>query len=140
MTYPELDIFVAEHEAQLRPLLGALWSVRPFKVEQFGPLTKYTLGQMPNGEWAMLHRLTEPDLGSPHDHPVSFTSTIIKGSYTERVYSNGAVATITWKAGSTHEIPADYIHTITELPDGEVWSLVMAGPVVNQWRHYPHLG
>ncbi|UOR07181.1 hypothetical protein MUN82_08800 [Hymenobacter aerilatus] len=88
----------------------------------------------------MLHCLREPDSGPMHDHPVHFTSTIVEGSYTERVYQDGVVVNITWKAGSTHEIPPDYIHTITELPDGPCWSLVLAGPVVREWKHYPQLG
>jgi len=137
--YPELDAFTARHETVLRELLGPHWPVKPWKVTQHGPLTKYTLGPTDDGRWAMIHGLTEPDAGPAHDHPVHFTSTIIQGSYTEKVYHDGVVATITWKEGSTHEIPPEYIHTITELPEGEVWSLCFAGPVVRAWKHYPEL-
>jgi hypothetical protein len=135
----ELEQLLSTHAHVIQPLLGDLWPVNPWKVEQFGPLTKYTLGPMEDGRWAMLHRLTEPDHGAPHDHPVAFTSIIIKGSYLERVYQNGTVQELLWEAGSSHDIAPDYIHTITELPEGECWSLCFAGPVVREWKHYPTL-
>ncbi|SNR92107.1 hypothetical protein [Hymenobacter mucosus] len=121
------------------PLLGNLWPVRPFKVEQFGPLTKYTLGEMPDGRWAMLHRLTEADAGSPHDHPCDMESHGIHGSYCEQVFCPGPMFKL-WGPGSSHHIGADCIHRITKLYNEEVWTLVFAGPVVRQWKHYPELG
>lgn len=135
----DLEAFTTRNETVLRSLLGPHWPVRPWKVEQFGPLTKYTLGPMADGRWVMLHHLTRPDSGSPHDHPCSLESHVIEGSYTEQVYLGEAIATITWKPGSVHEIPDDYIHLITDLPEGEVWTLCFAGPVVREWKHYPDL-
>lgn len=131
-----LESFVAAHQDRLRELLGPLWPVRPFKVDQYGPLTKYTLGELPSGRWAMLHRLTAADEGPPHDHPVRFDTTIIRGGYREALYQNGQIETIDRRPGAVFTIHPDTVHRITGLLDGESWSLCFAGPVVREWRHY----
>lgn len=117
-----------------------MWPIRPFKVEQFGALTKYTLGEAWPGTWVMLHRLAGPDAGPPHDHPCPLLAHILKGGYAENeFYPNGAVAMRQWQPGASHYIAPDCIHTITRLLDGPSWSLVFAGPVVREWQHYPEL-
>ena len=133
-----LDTFLATHEETLRSLLG-YWPVHVWKVEQFGPLTKYTLGEMPDKRWAMLHHLTQADTGPAHCHPCVM-ETYLFHPYVERVYQptgNGYHPEYTlWQAGSTHTIAPECIHQILFLPEGEAWSLVFAGPVVREWRHY----
>jgi hypothetical protein len=134
-----LDTLLTTHRQTLQDLLGTL-PLSIWKVEQYGPLTKYTLGQMPDGRWSMLHHLTAPDKGLPHDHPVAFTSTILVGGYRENVYHPVAdgyrMELVERLPGNTHDIAADCIHQIVELPEGECWSLCLAGPVVREWRHY----
>jgi hypothetical protein len=135
-----LDGLLAEYGDTIRALLpGYLHALVPFKVEQFGPLTKYTLGQLPNGRWAMLHHVIRPDSGPPHCHPCQMHSHRIKGSYWERLYQNGTARDVLRTEGSNHVIEPECVHLLTELPQGDAWTLVFAGPVVRQWRHYPEL-
>jgi len=139
-----LDELLATHAEAIRALLpDYLHHLVPFKVEQYGPLTKYTLGQLPDGRWAMLHRLTAADEGPPHDHPVQFESHIISGGYRETIYRPGhpthPFEDVDRRPGSCHFINPDCIHRITGLPSGECWSLCFAGPVVRQVSHYPEL-
>lgn len=146
----DLQALLDTHAAQLQKLLPPhLWPVQPFKIEQFGALTKYTLGPAypaPGGRgdvWAMLHHLTAPDAGPPHDHPVTFESHILAGGYRETVYRPGhpthPFENVDRRPGSCHNINADTIHRITDLPAGDCWSLCFASPVVREWRHYPEL-
>ncbi|TGE05579.1 hypothetical protein [Hymenobacter fodinae] len=136
----ELEQLLSTHGEVLQALLQPLWPINPFKVEQFGPLTKYTLGQMPDGRWAMLHRLTEADTGSPHDHPTRMDSHVLKGAYWEIIYhEDGRTERVLRAAGGYHTIWPHTVHRIVELPEGECWTLVLAGPVVREWRHYPEL-
>lgn len=137
--HPQLQTLLATHAHVLRPLLGHLWPVTPFKVQQFGPLTKYTLGQMPDGTWAMLHHVTQPDVGAPHSHPCRFHSYRIKGSYWERLFVKGRTQDVLREEGSNHVIEPNCIHSLTSLPEGDCWTLCFSGPVVRRWRHYPKL-
>jgi hypothetical protein len=133
-----LDDLLATHADVLQPLLGPLWPVRPFDVKQYGPLTKYSLGQV-DGEWLHLHHVTEVDQGAPHCHPCRMFSTRIKGRYWERIYVDGLVQEVLREEGTSHLIEPECIHLLTGLPDGEVWTLVRTGPVVREWQHYPEL-
>jgi len=135
-----LDTLLTTHAAQLQQLLPPhLWPLNPCKTEQFGPLTKYTLGEDQPGIWAMLHHLRAADTGAPHDHPVNFHTYIVSGGYVERLYEGGAWRDVARLPGQDHLIEATCIHSIIELPAGESWSLCFAGPVVREWKHYPEL-
>lgn len=139
-----LAAFLAAHADALRALLPPhLWPVAPFKVEQFGALTKYTLGEVEPGVWAMLHRLTAPDAGPPHCHPCDFDSLVLCGGYVERIWeptSDGWASRLVRRSrGASFLIPAERVHEIIDLPCGESWTYVQAGPVVRQWQHYPDL-
>ena len=135
-----LQSLLATHAAVLQPLLGPLWPVRPFKTEQFGPLTKYTIGQMPDGRWAMFHCLTAPDLGAPHDHPTRMDVVIIDGGYWETIFcDDGRTERVFRAPGGNHTIWPHTVHSITDLPHGRAWSLAFGHEVVRDWRHYPEL-
>jgi hypothetical protein len=138
--YPALQRFVKQHGAALRALLpDYMWPLNPYKVEQFGPLTKYTLSPLPDGRWAMLHHVTEVDTGPPHDHPTEM-ETHLFNPYLEVVYlGDGRTEEVLHPAGSSFVIAPERIHRLAGLPDGEAWTLVKAGPVVRKWRHYPEL-
>jgi hypothetical protein len=136
---PELQAFLDTHAAALRPLLGPLWPVTLHHIEQHGPLTKYVLGELPDGRWAMLHHLREPDAGPPHCHPVHFDVTGIQGGYVEDRYEGGQAVPVLRAAGDSWDIAPECIHRITLVSPGGCWTLVKAGPVVRQWRHYPEL-
>ena len=133
--------FTAAHAPTLQALLPPhLWPPPLHHTEQHGPLTKYVLGEARPGVWGMLHRLTAADEGPPHDHPVRFESTIIAGGYWERIWlPGGRTQDVRREPGQSHVIAAECIHRITSLPAGECWSLVFAGPVIRQWKHYPEL-
>lgn len=135
-----LTALLATHTEALRALLpDSLWPLTPCKVEQFGPLTKYTLGPLEDGRWVMLHHITEADDGAPHDHSVEFESHVLVGGYVERIFKDGQPEEVLREAGSTHVIAPECIHQLISLPEGACWTLCFAGPVIRQWRHYPEL-
>jgi hypothetical protein len=136
---PHLYNLTQSHGEVLAALLGPLWPIRTYQIAHYGPLTKYTLGQAPDGDWVHLHHVTHPDTGAPHCHPCRMLSTRIKGSYWERLFRNGQAQDVLREEGSSHVIEPDCVHLLTALPDGEVWTLVKTGPVVRDWQHYPEL-
>lgn len=134
----DLHALLARRADVLAPLLGPLWPIPAYKKEVFGSLVKYTIGQL-DGRWVMLHHITQPDQGPPHCHPCEMHSYGIEGRYLERIYKDGCTREVMRRAGSNHLIAADCIHKLLALPDGWAWTLVLAGPVVRDWRHYPEL-
>lgn len=81
----------------------------------------------------VLHRFTRPEpLANPHDHPWSFQTEILSGSYVEEVFTtrrDGSWSSefVTRIPGVVYEIKARHIHRIIALPAGECWTLVRAG-------------
>lgn len=78
---------------------------------------------------AAIHHFTAPDVGSPHDHPFSFTSFVLSGGYIEKVYYVGddgqwRSELIERKPGTAHVVEANHIHQIVELPEGECYTLI----------------
>lgn len=135
-----LTALLATHAAQLQALLPEhLWPLAPVEVKQYGPLRKYTIGQMPDGRWAHLHYLDGPDQGDMHDHPCDIESIGIKGAYLELRRLGTGVKELLRRAGQRRSIPAACVHIIVWVSKGGCWTLVFTGPVVRQWRHYPHL-
>lgn len=143
MSYDQpLTALLATHADQLQRLLPPhLWPLNPCKVEQFGPLTKYTLGEAEPGVWAMLHCLPQAhDTRNPHGHPCRMDSHGIKGSYWEKSYHEHGRTEMTLRAAGGHyTIWPHTIHEVVGVVDGPAWTLVFAGPVVNEVRHYPEL-
>ena len=99
--------------------------------------TKYHLNRYGRQPWPfrpVIHHFTGPDVDGPHDHPWSFTSFILSGSYIEEVYilsedrQTWTREVIERRAGSSHKVEATHIHRIIELPEGECWTMVIAGP------------
>lgn len=98
--------------------------------------TKYHLNQHGEQPWPfrpVIHHFKGPDTGAPHDHPWSFTSFVLSGSYVEEVYTiaeDGAwsMEVVERPAGTSHRVEATHIHRIIELPQGECWTMVMSGP------------
>jgi hypothetical protein len=100
--------------------------------------TKYHLS-----DGRALHRFRhgEPH-ADPHDHPWSFATEILYGGYVEEVFlidpAGGWRSEIVHRSPFTsHHIPADHIHRIIEIPQGDCWTLVAAGPherTVRFWR------
>ena len=98
--------------------------------------TKFHLNREGHAPWPfrpVIHKFNGPDKGGPHDHPWGFTSHVLHGSYVEKVYTvtpDGTWSSTTFhrKAGTAHQVAATCIHEIIELPDGECFTLVLAGP------------
>lgn len=91
-------------------------------------LTKHHINALPFD--AVIHHFTGKDRGSPHNHPFSFRTYLLKGSYIERIYTinnDGSYQTevIHRKEGTTHHVKADTIHEIIDLPDGECWTMIL---------------
>lgn len=81
-----------------------------------------------------LHRFKRPEpYAHPHDHPWSFETTILSGGYVEEVFvfrSDGRWTSelVERQPGSRHWIEASHIHRIVELPLGNCWTIIRAGP------------
>ncbi len=79
---------------------------------------------------AVIHHFSAQDQNEHiHDHPFSFTTHILKGSYVERIYKildDGTYHSSVHhrKEGSSHFVPAETIHEIIELPEGECFTLI----------------
>lgn len=88
---------------------------------------KYHLKDFPFD--AVIHKFTEPDTVYPHDHPFGFYTFVLKGSYKETVYDikHGKVTERhqTWHKGTSHFVPANLIHNITKLHEGECWTIII---------------
>jgi hypothetical protein len=99
--------------------------------------TKYHLD---DGRALHRFRIGEPH-ADPHDHPWSFETEILAGGYVEEVFN--VLAGGGWRSelvfrgpGTVHQVPADHIHRIVELPQGECWTVVRAGPNVRGTRFW----
>lgn len=63
-----------------------------------------------------------------HDHPFSFLSLIIKGGYVEQ-YGNKSIAHTRW---AFIRRAAKSFHRIKQVQE-DTWSVVLHGPVTNDW-------
>jgi hypothetical protein len=95
--------------------------------------TKFHLEGLPFD--AVLHKFSPLDLTPQiHDHPFSFRTFILKGSYIERVWTyrecmkEWSYYDIKRFQGQTHEVHATDIHQIIAYPEGECWTLILPGP------------
>jgi hypothetical protein len=68
-----------------------------------------------------LHHFTGPDVGDPHDHPLPFWTTILRGPYIEEMWDKdlGFLTLATRFPGQSYYVPARTIHRIVSLPEGE---------------------
>ena len=73
-----------------------------------------------------LHDIRLPDDDrDPHDHPWSFLSLVLRGSYDEQVHSD-EVRTHTRRRWSAHRMPSTSAHRITKVDAGTL-TLVLRG-------------
>lgn len=79
---------------------------------------------------AVIHHFSEKDENEHiHDHPFSFTTHILKGSYVEKIYEIHEDGTYTFsihhrQEGSSHFVSAETIHEIISLPEGDCFTLI----------------
>lgn len=133
-------------------------SPMPIRVEHMADFfTKYHLnpdGEAPWPFYPVLHRFTQPDSGDEyHDHPFAFRSVVLQGGYLEEVVtfenskvfhpdgrvdlvSKAQVTTISRLVGDSFIVPANHIHRIIELPQGECWTMIIAEPKVQEPAFY----
>lgn len=85
-----------------------------------------------------VHHIWGPDVGDPHDHPLSFSSMILKGGYVEEVFSvHTGLSTRFWRRpGDRFMVYKDHIHRIIELLEPTVLTFAEYGPIEQQWGHY----
>lgn len=78
-----------------------------------------------------LHHILREDYDRTtfHDHPWSFVSVLLRGSYTE--YGPGGV----WPGPRARVVyrPAEALHRITSVTPGGAWTLVLTGRRRRQW-------
>jgi len=84
--------------------------------------TKYHLD---DGRALHRFRMEEPH-ATPHDHPWSFETEILDGGYVEEVFHLDP-------SGGWH---SELVHRIVELPTGECWTVVRAGPHKRESRFW----
>ena len=82
--------------------------------------TKYHLD---DGRALHRFRMSEPH-ADPHDHPWSFETEILAGGYVEEVFNvlpgGGWRSELVHRCpGTIHQIPAEHVHRIVELPQNE---------------------
>ena len=89
------------------------------------------------GRSVMLHRIVRPDGDrDPHNHPWDFWTLVLRRSYIECVYvkpelTRGRVDADDVKVlnyrrfGALDWRPAEHMHRIDKLPNGEAWTLVV---------------
>lgn len=100
-----------------------------------GAMVKWHLEGAPFA--AVLHQFTEPDHGHPHSHPWPFQSTILHGGYREQVFQlDGSFEFVDRNPGDTFNIPAQHIHRIVDLPNGECWTMILPGEHVQTSGFY----
>lgn len=77
-----------------------------------------------------------PD-ADPHDHPWSFTSTVLEGGYVEQVFDltrpGDPPQEIERRPGDTFHNEAGTIHRIIRLLERECWTVIRPGP----WERKP---
>lgn len=100
-----------------------------FEKEQMNDVfTKHHIKGLPFD--AVIHQFSKKDKNEHiHDHPFSFTTHILKGSYIERIWTINEDGTYQSeefhrKEGTSHRVSADLIHEIIDLPDGECFTLI----------------
>ena len=90
------------------------------------------------GRGVMIHRIVRPDADrDPHNHPWDFWSLVLKGSYIEDIYHGvythrgrlefpaESITRVARKFGALDWRPAEHMHRIDKLPDGDAWTLVV---------------
>ena len=99
--------------------------------------TKYHLD---DGRALHRFRLAEPQ-ADPHDHPWGFETAIVDGGYVEQVFQVAPDGS--WRSdlvprrpGTVHQVWAAHIHRIVDLPTGECWTVVRAGPNERETRFW----
>ena len=139
LRHAQLQAFLTQYAEPLREL--GCWPVSECRPEIMSPaFCKWHLGQIRPGFWPVLHHFTAPDAGAPHDHPRGFLSHVLAGGYAERIYhrqgADWATTDVFRAPGTAHYVAAAHIHRVLALPAGACWTLVLAGPVEQAWRHY----
>ena len=118
------------------------------RIEVMNPgFTKWHLNEHGQHGWPIrpvLHQFTAPDGGDPHCHPWDFRVVVWRGSYVEEVFLivPGGFDSYrkTRREGDSFTVPAEHIHRIVALPDGECWTLAEYGPTRRTsqfWRFEP---
>lgn len=83
-----------------------------------------------------IHKFTAPDTGYAHNHPFSFTTHILEGSYVEEVYYYDTFTkqykhrTVWRHEGTSHKVFHDTIHRIIRLPQGSCTTICTYG----EWK------
>lgn len=84
----------------------------------------------------MLHKIILTDNDCPHDHPWSFTSIMLKGTYIEHEH-NGRSRKLS--APAILFRPAKWAHTL-EIPGKPVWTLVFTSTYKRRWGFWTPRG
>jgi hypothetical protein len=92
-----------------------------------------------------LHHFVGSDWAlDPHDHPKTFLSIGLAGSYTEEVYRDLGTAaarcdTRRWRAPWIRRFPAEHTHRLTLAPGETCWTLCLVGAPRREWGFWYRL-
>lgn len=92
-----------------------------------------------------LHDINEPDGDrDPHDHPWTFWSFVLRGSYTETLHVMphvllDATRENTWRRWSLHRMGRETAHRITHAAPG-LKTLILTGPRKRNWGFHTEDG
>lgn len=119
-------------------------------------LIRWTLWRGLYGKALYLHHIVASDWArEPHDHPKTFTSIGLWGSYTEEVYQVKGLGYLTgsligtgrvlvrmaglcrrWHAPWVRQFPPGHIHRVLVAPGQTCWTLVHVGEKQQDWGFY----
>ncbi len=85
-----------------------------------------------------LHLINQRDLDRhPHNHPWPFYGIVLWGGYIEAVFNKGAFVRTQVRGPGAHGYrPETTCHQIVKLLRGRAWTLVLAGPAVQEWGFF----
>jgi hypothetical protein len=78
------------------------------------------------------HWLSGDDPRAFHDHPWSFVTLVLKGSYLD-ISESGTDVLV---PGTVRFRPAAHRHTVKLVPGQHCWTIMLTGPVVRKWGFY----
>lgn len=112
-------------------------------------LRRWTLLRLRGGRAVYLHHFVGSDWsGDLHDHPKSFLSVGLWGSYIEECHGRlgwwsdrrGQIVRRRWRAPWVRRFRATHAHRLLLPEGGNCWTLVYVGPLQRDWGFYTATG
>lgn len=103
-----------------------------FHPHSYGIATLMRIGvKLPSGRQFLLHHFRPHSEDEFHDHPWSFRTFVLWGSYVDESLGWDGLVRDVLRPGSTRRRPALHAHRTS--CTGHVWTFVVTGPKERQW-------